>query len=141
MKDCLHFSTIVFLSFTTFKVKHNGSNAFCKVSGLLALNAVSESCASAAAFLSGELHTRVRGAMLWDESVETKLSVGISTGAGILGWLLNHRCHVLEIKQTAILWEMYQRNLSRQCVTCVEYITKESVGTETSSKHACMLVY
>ena len=104
----------------------------------------SESCASAAAFLSGGLHTRVRVATLWDESVETKLSVGISTGAGILRWLLNHRCQLLEMKQTAILWEMYQINLSRQCVTCEEYITsitKESEGTETSSKHACVLVY
>lgn len=51
-------------SLTTFKVKHNGSNAFCKVSGLLALNALFLNRASAAAFLSGELHIGVRGSML-----------------------------------------------------------------------------
>lgn len=43
----------------------------------------SESHGSAAVFPS-ELHTSVRSMVFWDESVKTQVSVGISTGAGIL---------------------------------------------------------
>lgn len=85
MEVCFTFSIFVFLLFTLFRVKHNGINDFCKVSVSLALNAVffSESHGSAAVFPS-ELHTSVRSMVFWDESVKTQVSVGISTGAGIL---------------------------------------------------------
>lgn len=85
MEDCFTFFIFVFLSFALFRVKHNGINDFCKVSVSLALNDVfSESHGSAAVFPSGELHTSVRSMVFWDESVKTEVSVGISTGAGIL---------------------------------------------------------
>lgn len=132
MGECFSIVSFGFISFSLFRIKHNCTKDFCEVSASLASNAAFPntcfSCCFSKCWAAHQCHKyEALGWICWDTG-----SVGISTGAGILGAICRKGNVCLYVPE----------GLTKAMCNYREYITsiaKEGRATETSSNGVACL--